>query len=902
MRWGISGRLGIAFAAVTGLAVAANLLAVHEIAVIRTTRFVPVAVASPPLPATAVAAAAHLPAPSLPSAGLIAAIMQYEAALRSNVVVHNEESDNRLDDAQRNMQREGRSFQSRAAGVVPARQLLKLQKALLGYRARGDEMGRNADLRQEALDEYALRLDALDAHSKGALDHAWKIFGRVIARKCLIDLNAMLGDIRRRFESLPATDDYDHGALDGVAASETAFSVMLQKNARELAQSQGQAWVDQMAADMAELHTLQASLIQLDTQRRMALDALDQDSGGLVALARDMKARDEGTSAPAASLPVSISPLRAMESPLEPASDSTLESTSTSARRSEHAALIGWISAAVVLLMLLISVWTVASIVGPVRRMRSATRRLAGGEAGVQVARGGILELDELAVSFNQMAQQLASAQALTRTYQDQLEAKVMQRTRELQHLAEHDPLTQLPNRRQLFLHLKDAIEQAEVDGAYVGVFFLDLDNFKNINDSMGHAFGDRVLEAIAEQLRITAGPGGFAARLGGDEFTVVFDSAASEEQVRNVGWELVRAFHQPVTIGGRELMISISVGASLYPDHGTDADELLRAADAALFRAKALGRSQLTVFSPELLEAASAKFSTEQGLRHAMERDEFELVFQPEIDAATLTVSVVEALLRWRLADGRLASPEEFLTVAEESGLIMEISDWVLRSAIEAAARWHHGPWPDARVAINLSSRQLLDSRFVDRVMDLLCEHRLPARCIEIELTENVLQTGAATIDVLRCLRSHGIAIALDDFGTGYSSLASLEQLPLTRVKLDRTLIASIHTSARSAAIARAIVGLCHGLGLEVTAEGIEFPEQLALLVDNPGMCLQGYLLARPVPAEKLLAVIDTLPEHVQSLLLSAPVITRPPTEEPARAQHRAVSALPLRRSADRQ
>ncbi|MGH9643511.1 MAG: putative bifunctional diguanylate cyclase/phosphodiesterase, partial [Terriglobales bacterium] len=647
---------------------------------------------------------------------------------------------------------------------------------------------------------------------------------------------------------------------------------------------------------------LQASLVQLDAQRRMALDALDQDSSGLVALARDMKAQVAGTSTSAGSLAVSIASPRAMESPLEPTRDSTVESTSTSARTSEHAALIGWISAAVVLLMLLISVWTVASIVGPVRRMRYATRRLAGGEADVQVARGGILELDELAVSFNQMAQQLASAQALTRTYQDQLEAKVLQRTRELQHLAEHDPLTQLPNRRQLFLHLKDAIERAEADGAYVGVFFLDLDNFKNINDSMGHAFGDRVLEAIAEQLRVTAGPGGFAARLGGDEFTVVFNSAASEEQVRNVGWELVRAFHQPVTVGGRELMIGISVGASLYPDHGTDADELLRAADAALFRAKALGRSQLTVFSPELLEAASAKFSTEQGLRHAMERDEFELVFQPEIDAATLTVSVVEALLRWRLADGRLASPEEFLTVAEESGLIMEISDWVLRSAIEAAACWHHGAWPDARVAINLSSRQLLDSQFVDRVMDLLREHRLPARCIEIELTENVLQTGAGTIDVLRCLRSHGIAIALDDFGTGYSSLASLEQLPLTRVKLDRTLIASIHTSARSAAIARAIVGLCHGLGLEVTAEGIEFSEQLALLVDNPCMCLQGYLLARPVPAEKLLAVIDTLPEHVQSLLLSAPLIARPPTEEPARAQHGTVSSLPLRRSADRQ
>jgi diguanylate cyclase (GGDEF)-like protein len=469
------------------------------------------------------------------------------------------------------------------------------------------------------------------------------------------------------------------------------------------------------------------------------------------------------------------------------------------------------------------------------------------------------------------MAERLSQAQALTRTYQDQLESKVAQRTRELQHLAEHDPLTQLPNRRQLFSHLTDAIDRASNQGACVGVFFLDLDNFKNINDSMGHAFGDRVLEAIAEQLRATAGPAGFAARLGGDEFTVVCDDARSQDDVRRVGGDLVRAFQRPINVNGRDLAVSISVGASIYPDHGVDAESLLRAADAALFRAKALGRSQLTVFSPELLEAASNKFSTEQGLRRAMEHGDLELVFQPEIDATTFETALVEALLRWRLPDGRLASPGEFLGVAEESGLIMEMSDWVLRTAVETAAGWHHGAWPNARVAINLSSRQLLDSRFVDRVTELLRQYQLPPHCIEIELTENVLQTGAATVEVLRCLRARGIAIALDDFGTGYSSLASLEQLPLTRVKLDRALIASIHTSARSAAIARAIIGLCHSLKLEVTAEGIECTEQLALLLDQAPLYLQGYLLARPASATHLLSAMEALPQHMESLLLTS-------------------------------
>jgi len=501
-----------------------------------------------------------------------------------------------------------------------------------------------------------------------------------------------------------------------------------------------------------------------------------------------------------------------------------------------------------------------------------ATSKIAGGEIDARVARGGIRELDDLAVSFNQMAEQLADAKATARNYQDQLESKVNLRTSELQHLAEHDPLTQLPNRRQLFTHLKAAVARARGIGSRVGVFFVDLDNFKNINDSLGHAFGDRVLSAIAARLLATTDVAGFAARFGGDEFTIVCERVKNAEAMDSMGRDLVRAFQTPVVVDGRSIMISISVGASMYPDHGDDAEALLRAADAALFRAKALGRSQLVVFNPALLEAASAKFTIEQGLRCALERSEFELVFQPEVDAATFSTHLVEALLRWRLPDGRYALPGEFLGVAEESGLILEISDWVLRSSIEAAARWHHGAWPQARVAINLSSRQLLDAHFVDRVNELLQEHRLPARCIEIELTENVLQTGAATIDVLRQLRSHGVSIALDDFGIGYSSLASLEQLPLTRVKLDRALIASVHTSPRSAAIARALVGLCHGIGLEVTAEGIEYVEQFSLLSDLKPIYLQGFLLARPVPAERVLSLIATVPDHIASLLLTTP------------------------------
>jgi EAL domain-containing protein (putative c-di-GMP-specific phosphodiesterase class I) len=228
-------------------------------------------------------------------------------------------------------------------------------------------------------------------------------------------------------------------------------------------------------------------------------------------------------------------------------------------------------------------------------------------------------------------------------------------------------------------------------------------------------------------------------------------------------------------------------------------------------------------------------------------------------------------------MPDGTYLTPGDFLAVAEESGLIMEISDWVLRTAIETAAQWHRGAWPEARVAINVSPRQFIDYLFVDTLKALLIEFDLPARCLELELNESVLQTGPATIKTLHQLRAMGVAIALDDFGTGYSSLASLQQLPLTRVKLDRSLIASIDGSARSASIARATIGLCRDLGLEVTAEGVERLEQLAMLLPNRSITLQGYLLARPVAREDLIPLLEGLPEHCQDLVRMSQKVSSP-------------------------
>jgi diguanylate cyclase (GGDEF)-like protein len=249
-----------------------------------------------------------------------------------------------------------------------------------------------------------------------------------------------------------------------------------------------------------------------------------------------------------------------------------------------------------------------------------------------------------------------------------------------LQYLAEHDSLTRLPNRRQLFVLLNHCLQRAAQTQRHVAVFFIDIDNFKNLNDSMGHAFGDRVLMGIAQRLKQACQDYGFASRLGGDEFTVVYEDAASPDAIGEAGRRLVAIFDEPLAIEDRELVVSISAGASIFPDHGSRAEDLLSAADAALFQAKALGRSQLAIFTPELLETATRKFTLEQGLRRAIERDEFELVFQPEVSLDTLQMVLVESLLRWRLPDGRQAHPGEFLAVTEESGLIVDVGNWVLR------------------------------------------------------------------------------------------------------------------------------------------------------------------------------------------------------------------------------
>jgi diguanylate cyclase (GGDEF)-like protein len=527
-----------------------------------------------------------------------------------------------------------------------------------------------------------------------------------------------------------------------------------------------------------------------------------------------------------------------------------------------------------VLLTLLALLTTAWAITWPVRRLTAGTRRLAAGDLATRVTRGGASEIDELANAFNHMAAELEDAERAVKTYQSQLEHRVEERTLQLRHLAEHDPLTNLPNRRHLFQRLNDMLGAAGpvgTEGSHVAVLFLDLDNFKTVNDTLGHEFGDRVLAEIGERLRQIAGETGFIARLGGDEFTLVFSYSGDASEVERRAEHLVGGFQRPLLIDRREVSVGVSCGVATFPEHGRDATSLLRAADVALFRAKELGRNRLCIHDPSMLVQASNRFRAEQALCKAIEGGELVLHYQPQVSLGGRRTTSVEALLRWKRSDDQIIAAGDFIEIAEQSGLMLDLNDWILDTAAEAVSRWRREGWPEARVAINVSAQQFVAGSFLLDIGSLLARHGLPPEAIELELTETVLQTGAVTVEALHGLRMLRVDTALDDFGTGFSSLTSIEQLPLSRVKLDRSVIAGVDSNPRSAAIVHSMIGLCRNLGLHVTIEGVERLAQLDFLAACGDVSVQGFLVARPVDASEIVRLVHATRDHLDSLLDAA-------------------------------
>jgi len=425
-----------------------------------------------------------------------------------------------------------------------------------------------------------------------------------------------------------------------------------------------------------------------------------------------------------------------------------------------------------------------------------------------------------------------------------------------IQHLAYHDALTSLPNRALLMDRLARALSHAQRHGGEVALLFLDLDRFKTINDTLGHLLGDQLLQQVAERLRGALREDDTIARLGGDEFVVVLGDVQDLAQPAHVVDKLMAALALPFAVGAQELYVTGSVGVSLYPRDGTDTDTLLKHADTALYKAKDAGRNAYRFFSPEMDAQAHERLRLENDLRRALERGELVLHYQPQARLADGQVCSVEALVRWNHPRDGLLAPGAFIPLAEETGLILAIGDWVLNEACRQWRRWQDQGLVGLRMAVNLSARQLRRPGLEDTVCQALQTHGLPPGMLELEITESsVMDEPERALALLQRLRALGVLLSIDDFGTGYTNFAYLKQLPLQCLKIDRSFVQGLAEDADDAAIVEAIIAMARTLKLRVLAEGVETAEQhgrlLALGCDD----MQGYLMARPMPAEALAA-----------------------------------------------
>jgi diguanylate cyclase (GGDEF)-like protein/PAS domain S-box-containing protein len=418
-------------------------------------------------------------------------------------------------------------------------------------------------------------------------------------------------------------------------------------------------------------------------------------------------------------------------------------------------------------------------------------------------------------------------------------------------HLAHHDPLTDLPNRLLLSDRLGHAIERARRDEHRVAVLFLDLDRFKNINDTLGHGVGDAVLRQVAERLRCHVRAEDTVARLGGDEFMVVIDHLRHSEEAGLIAQKALDALAMEMRVDNFEFYLTGSIGISLYPDDGHSVDELIKNADTAMYRAKERGRNDFHYYTSELTADALEHFALEHSLRVALERNEFVLHYQPQRELATGRLIGVEALLRWHHPQHGLIGPDRFIPVAEDAGLMVAIGTWVLRTACAQAHQWVKAGLPPIKMAVNLSGKQIIRDDLPDIVAKALKDSGLPSERLELEITESfVMHQPEHAIDTLERLRAMGVGLAIDDFGTGHSSLSHLKRIPTHVLKIDRSFVRDMPSDPNDAIIARTIVAMGHALGLKVIAEGIENAEQAEALQHAGCDAGQGYLFGYPLPA----------------------------------------------------
>lgn len=425
-----------------------------------------------------------------------------------------------------------------------------------------------------------------------------------------------------------------------------------------------------------------------------------------------------------------------------------------------------------------------------------------------------------------------------------------------IQFLAFHDDLTGLPNRVLLTERVSQALAQAALQQHRVAVLFIDLDRFKDINDTLGHNVGDQLLKSVAQRLGQVLEARYTLARQGGDEFIVLLPGVADAAAAVDVGRLLLGSISQPFQEQEHEFLVGASIGVSLYPDHGLEGSTLLRHADTAMYEAKSVGGNAVRLYTAQMNLRIQRRVMIEQGLRHAQEKGELELYYQPQMDIASGRLVGAEALLRWHV-DGGLIPPDQFIPVAEETGLIVPMGEWIIDTAIAQAAAWRRQFGQVPRLAINLSPRQFVGRQLAHCVLASLARWQLPTEAIELEITESLLLNPEGdSMDELRSLHAQGLRLSLDDFGTGYSSLSYLQRLPIGVLKIDRSFITPLG-SEQANAIVRAIIAMAHSLDLVVVAEGVETEAQLTILRALGCDIGQGYFYSQPLPAAAFSALL---------------------------------------------
>lgn len=429
-----------------------------------------------------------------------------------------------------------------------------------------------------------------------------------------------------------------------------------------------------------------------------------------------------------------------------------------------------------------------------------------------------------------------------------------------LNYLAHHDPLTGLPNRLLFQDRLAQGILQAQRRKSMIAVMFLDLDRFKLINDTLGHPIGDELLVAVAERLRRCARETDTIARLGGDEFAVILSSMTREEDVEHVAQKIIQALSSVFCVGGHEVFVTTSIGITFYPGLNNDRSKLLEQADVAMYHAKKHGRNNYQYYTADMNAAAYERLMLETNLRRALEREEFRLYYQPQIDVQTGVVTGVEALIRWQSPELGLVSPGEFIPLLEETGLIVPVGEWVIETACRQMKEWIDAGYPAMTMAVNLSARQFHQVDLVEKIAQILQELSLPPELLELELTESmVMESVDSAIEILHRLKRMGVKVAIDDFGTGVSSLGYLKHFPVDTLKISHDFVLNLPRDSVDASIASAVINLARNMQLSSVAEGVENSEQMDFLSAQDCERLQGYLFSRPVPAEKIAELLGT-------------------------------------------